>query len=166
MDGRSSCIQMRKFRFRLEAVRRLRAQEEQVVQGELAAVLRDRACAQAELDASLAAEQGLYSYMRDTGLSVDDLAHVTRYSALHRQVIVRKRTELHVIDEQVARVRARLTEASQRREVLDRLAERDHERWRQEQLAEEARELDEIASVRAGRALIARRSATSMGVAA
>lgn len=149
---------MKKFSFRLEAVRRLRVQEEQLVQGELAAILRERAAAQARLDASLQAEQDLYGYMRANGLTVDDLAHMTRYGALHRQMIVRIRAEIHAIDEGVGRVRGRLAEARQRREVLERLAERDRERWRAEQLAEEARELDDIASMRAAR--------TRVGVAA
>jgi flagellar export protein FliJ len=143
---------MKKFVFRLEAVRRLRAQEEQLIEVELAGVLRDRASVQQELDRSLAAEQDLYEYLRTGAPTAADMDHVARYGHMHRQRILKARINLDTCDRAVNRVRQLLAEARQRREALDRLCERDRELHRKAWLAEQAQELDEIGSIRAARA--------------
>jgi flagellar export protein FliJ len=141
------CI-MKKFRFKLEAVRKIRMQEEQAMQAELAAALRERVEHQRRLDDSLAAEQELYAYLREGTFGGAELEHISRYSELHRKTIFDARIFLHHHDQMVERARRRVIEARAKREALDKLCEKQRERHRQAWLAEEARELDEIASQR------------------
>lgn len=139
---------MRRFTFELEAVRRLRLQEEQLVQSELAAAFAKRDEIAVRLAASRSAEQDLYEYMRTERLSAVELEHVSRYGMLHRQRIVDAQIELGNHESSVSRIRIRLTEAQQRREALDRLEQRRRDEHQREWRAEESRELDEIGSRR------------------
>ena len=142
---------MKKFAFRLEAVRRLREQEEQVVQTEFAGALRERATLQGELDASRKAEDAIYDYLHTSHLTGAELEHVSQYGALHRRRILDARIMLQQCDQRIERVRAKLTAARAKREALDKLCEQERAEHRQRWLAEEIRELDEIASQRAQR---------------
>ena len=141
---------MRKFRFKLEAVRKVRMQEEQVMQAELSSAMRERAEHQQRMDDSLAAEADLYAYLREGTFSGAELEHISRFGELHRKTIFDARIHLHHHDGLVERARQRLVEARARREALDKLCEKQRERHRQEWLAEEARAIDEIASQRFG----------------
>lgn len=135
---------MKRFNFKLEAVRRIREQEEQLVQVELATAVRARGEVVAELERSKAAEADLHAYLRSPQLSASDMLHVSRFDELHRQKIFQLSVQLRSSDEFVARVRQRLVVARARREALDRLKERQQDAHRLAGLAEEAKELDEI----------------------
>ena len=139
---------MKKFSFRLEAVRRIREQEEQLIQVELATALRERALVADQLDASREAEQRLYAYLRDNDVNAAELQHVSEYGSLHRQKIYQTTVQLRNHDQAVERIRIRLVDARARREALDRLRDRQQEQHRKAWLAEEGRELDEIGGQR------------------
>ncbi len=143
---------MQRFVFKLEAIRRLRVQQEQVVQVELARVMRERNDVVAQITQSRDAEAQLYEYLRAPGRSAAEMAHVARYGTWHRQQIFSLGVKLRQYDKGVDLVRGRLTEARARREALDRLHDKEHEAWRLQTLREEQAELDEIATMRAGRA--------------
>ncbi|MEO6867031.1 MAG: flagellar export protein FliJ [Gaiellales bacterium] len=142
---------MQRFTFRLESVRRLRMQQEQAVQVELARVMRERNGVVVEIDKSRAAEADLYEYLRQPDRSATDMAHVARYGTWHRQQIYSLGIKLRQYDKGVELVRARLTDARARREVLDRLREKELQKWRTEVRTAEQAELDEIATMRAAR---------------
>jgi flagellar FliJ protein len=141
---------MKRFKFTLEAVRKIRRQEEQLVQIELATAMREQAVVADQLATSRQAELDLYEWMRTSALSGASMAHVSQYGTLHRQRIFDTEVQLMHLDERVDRVRERLIDARARREALDKLRERELERHRNEMLAEESRELDEIATLRHG----------------
>jgi flagellar export protein FliJ len=143
--------EMQRFTFRLEGVRRLRMQQEQTVQVELARVLRERGVVVEQIERSRAAEQELYEYLRAPGRTAAEMAHVARFGTWHRQQIFSLGVKLRQFDKGVDLVRARLTEARARREALDRLREKEHAAWRAAALREEQAELDEIATLRAAR---------------
>lgn len=145
-DARS---EMKRYVFRLESVRRLRLQQEQAVQVELARVMRDRNAVAAQIAASRTAEADLYEYLRAPGRSAAEMAHVARYGTWHRQQIFSLGVKLRQFDKGVELVRSRLTEARARREALDRLREKELTAWRAAALREEQAELDEIATMRA-----------------
>lgn len=142
---------MKKFQFRLEAVRRLREQEEQLVQSELAAVLRERRQLEFNLAESRAAEDSIYAHLRQDELSGAQFAHISQYGALHRRRILDITVTMQHCDERIGRVRTRLAEARAKREALDKLRKRHHEDHRKRWLEEEIRELDEIGSQRSRR---------------
>jgi flagellar export protein FliJ len=142
---------MKRFVFRLESVRRLRLQQEQAVQVELARIMRERNAVAQQITASRDAEAELYEYLRQPGRSATEMAHVARYGTWHRQQIFSLGVKLRQFDKGVELVRARLTEARARREALDRLHDKEHAAWRAAALREEQAELDEIATMRAAR---------------
>lgn len=142
---------MQRFSFRLESVRRLRMQQEQTVQVELARIMRERAAVVEQIDRSRAAELELYEYLRTAGRTAAEMAHVARFGTWHRQQIFNLGVKLRQFDKGVELVRTRLVDARARREALDRLREKEHAAWRTSVLHEEQAELDEIATMRAAR---------------
>jgi flagellar export protein FliJ len=144
---------MQRFVFKLEAVRKLRLQQEQAVQVELARVMRERNTVLQDLIASRDAEQELFAYLREPGRTAAEMAHVARYGTWHRQQIFSLGIKLMQFDKGVELVRTRLTEARAKREALDKLHDKQHEAWRLAGQREEQAELDEIATMRAARGL-------------
>jgi flagellar export protein FliJ len=142
---------MKRFVFRLESVRRLRLQQEQAVQVELARIMGERNAVVEQIAASRDAEAELYEYLRQPGRSAAEMAHVARYGTWHRQQIFSLGVKLRQFDKGVELIRTRLTEARARREALDRLRDKEHAAWRAAALREEQAELDEIATMRAAR---------------
>lgn len=143
---------MHRFVFRLESVRRLRQQQEQAIQVELAVAMRERNAVANEILASRDAEAELYEYLRQPGRTAAEMSHVAAYGSLHRQRIFDMGVKLRQYDKSVELVRTRLADARGRREALDRLREKDHAQWRTALLQEEQAEHDEVATMRAGRA--------------
>jgi flagellar export protein FliJ len=143
--------EMKRFTFRLESVRRLREQEEQAVQAELAAAMAERAAVVTELARSRQAEEDLHAWLREGGRTAAEMAHVARYGELHRHAIFNLGVKLRQHDKGIELIRTRLVTARSRREALDRLRESQLAEHRREQLAEEQRELDEVGSMRAAR---------------
>ncbi len=144
---------MQRFVFKLESVRRLRLQQEEAVQAELARVMRERNVVAEQLATSRAAEQELYDYLRAPGRTAAEMAHVARFGTWHRQQIFNLGVRMRQFDKGVELVRTRLVDARARREALDRLREKELEAWRVAAQREEQAELDEIATLRAARGL-------------
>jgi flagellar export protein FliJ len=157
--------EMKRFAFRLEGVRRLRLQEEQAVQVELARIMRERSVVVAQIAESRQAEMDLYEYLRREGRSAAEMAHVARFGTWHRQQIYSLGVRLRQFDKGVELVRTRLTDARARREALDRLHDSQHAAWRADVLREEQAELDEIATMRAARTSMLAAAATRAEVA-
>jgi flagellar export protein FliJ len=147
-DARSD---MKRFVFKLEGVRRLRQQQEQAVQVELARIMRERNAVVEQIAVSRTAEADLYEYLRQPGRSAAEMAHVARYGTWHRQQIFNLGVKLRQYDKGVELVRDRLTTARAKREALDRLHDQQLAAWRAAAQREEQAELDEIATMRAAR---------------
>ncbi|MBQ4133523.1 MAG: flagellar export protein FliJ [Desulfovibrionaceae bacterium] len=136
---------MAKFKFKLEQVLRYREQLEN--QAQMAFM---RACMELEaqvrrlneLRASLAKEENLpYKSPEEFWLRsnfIRSLKEDIGAAELNRQ-----RLELAV-----ERRRAELVKAGQERQLLDKLKDKQAERYAQEQLLQEQKELDEVASLR------------------
>lgn len=142
---------MQRFRFKLESVRRLRHQQQEAVQVELARALRERVAVVAKIEESRAAEAALYEYLRQPGRTAAEMAHVANFGALHRQQLYRLGISLRQFDQGVELIRTRLVTARAKAEALDRLREKEHDAWRSELLRTEQVELDEIATMRSTR---------------
>lgn len=142
-------VLMKRFVFPLDSVRRLRIQQEQVAQTELARVMRERAAVLEQIDESRRAEQDLYEYLRAPGRSAAELAHVARYGSWHRHQLYTLGVRLRQFDKGVELAQDRVREAHGRREALDRLHERQHAAWERGMRLQEQAELDEIATMRA-----------------
>ena len=142
---------MQRFTFRLESVRRLRLQQEQAVQVELARALGERQLVLDEVQRSRDAESDLYEYLRAPGRTAAEMAHVARFGTWHRQRLFNLGVKVRQYDKGVELIRTRLVAARSRREALDKLHDKQLAAWRaQAQRAEQA-DLDEVATMRAAR---------------
>ncbi|MBI5107064.1 MAG: flagellar export protein FliJ [Solirubrobacterales bacterium] len=136
------------FRFGLERVRELRAHDEERAKEQFAADLNQRLRGEAMLRA---AEERLQDAR--TGAQPVEDAPVTAAALLARQAWVERleRTRadaalnLQGLDARLEASRSSLTDASRRREVLERLKQRQREAHRREANRREAMDLDEIA---------------------
>lgn len=115
---------------------------------ELAGAMRERGAVVARIEASRSAEQELYEYLRTPGRTAAEMSHVARYGSLHRQKIFDQTVQLRQYDKGIELIRTRLVDARAKREALDRMYEKARAEHRAEQLAEEQRELDEVATMR------------------
>jgi flagellar export protein FliJ len=139
---------MAAFKFRLEAVLRLRARIKEERQWELRALYETRHRLEAEIDA-------LEEALRATGdalagrdgefLSVVDLKLVSEYAQLIEQRIKLKAAALAKLDNEIVEKRRELVEALRGLKSLERLRERRAEKFRREQDAAEQKFVDEIA---------------------
>ncbi|MDB5098744.1 MAG: Flagellar FliJ protein [Cyanobacteria bacterium RYN_339] len=143
---------MKRFTFRyqtlLEVRERAQQQEQELLQhllrrqqesqGELAGLFNDE---QAQRDAWLAAQQS-------GGLDLDDIAMIQQFLYV---LDTRIRAQRQAVEDSVARVdnqRELLTEAMRQAEIIRKLKERDEKAWRAEVESAEAKELDELATLR------------------
>lgn len=139
---------MAKFVFQLEAVLRQRQHVERQRQRELAEVQAQVAGFQDELRLLNGRVQNSTEDLRQNHLTGKlDLSFI----AAHRRFMLamqRKGVELMqkmaLLQRQVEQARAALAEAAKQKKIIDKLRERQHERWLAEQNRREMLELDEI----------------------
>ena len=143
-----------RFRFRLEAVRALREQTQQQAQHELARELAAREEQLQALDAATRdVERARDGGRRDRGVTFTAHELVQRQAFMERAELARHVADatLAAQEQVVADSRAQLQQASQAREVLERLKRDRLAAHRQTQAREEVAALDEIAIVRFSR---------------
>lgn len=139
---------MAKFVFKLQGVLRQREHAEQEKMRALAQCLKREADCQAEIATLNDAVQKSNDDMRANHLiGVLNMSFITAHRrfmlAMHRQgaSLVQK---LALAQQRVTEARLALAEAAKQRKVLEKLRDKQHERWRAEIAAKEARDLDEI----------------------
>lgn len=139
---------MAKFTFRLEAVLRHRRFVEDQRQGELAAAQREMARLEGELRALNEAASSVTDDVRAnrlTGrLDMNFLAAHRRYAAAVQRKGMIVVQEMAKQQREVDRARAALAEAVKRRKIVEKLKERQRERWVVEQGHKDAAETDEV----------------------
>jgi flagellar protein FliJ len=139
---------MPKFVFQLDAVRRHRKMLEDQRMRELGAAQAVMAQMEAELRAMDETTQSVTGDLRDNRLTGKlDMA----FLAAHRRYVMamqRKAMELAqrmaVQQQAVDAARRALAEAAKQRKIMDKLKERQHERWKTEQSRKESEQLAEV----------------------
>ncbi|HEU4975156.1 MAG TPA: flagellar export protein FliJ [Baekduia sp.] len=140
------------FRFGLERVREIRVHDEEQAKEQFAASLSERVRGEALLRAAEARVE--QARTQPAAASVGDAdGRITGLSLLSRQAWVdrleRSRQDAEVqlrgLEAELARRRESLTAASRRREVLDKLKDRQREAHRRDAERREGAELDEMA---------------------
>jgi flagellar FliJ protein len=139
---------MPKFVFQLEGVLRHRKMLEEQRQRELGVAQAEMAAMQAELRSMDEATQGVSGDVRDNRLTGTlDMAFL---AAHRRYVLAMQRKALALAQRMAAQqqvvdaARRQLAEAAKQRKIIEKLRERQQERWRGEQSRKESAELDEI----------------------
>lgn len=144
---------MRRFRFSLESVLKVRRQTEEARQRELAAqqALRDRLLLElGRLESELSALTGSRLAGRRGRIDLAQEAwFLDRYRALH-QAIRNQARRLARQEEEVEAARLRAVEAARERRVLEKLEESQFADWQQKLHSEEQGFLDELAQRASG----------------
>lgn len=145
---------MKRFKFTLDAILKLRAAQEESAQMEYGAALRGLAAAAAKLRATMDELQACWQDLRAgalAGCPAWRLEQVRGYAATLEQrkaqlVMARKRAE-----EAVEGARSRLKAARQKREILERLRDRRRSLHQAEVSREEQKQADDRVAAAFGR---------------
>jgi flagellar protein FliJ len=139
---------MKRFQFRLGAVLKLRERAEDQRKQELAEVVRLRREHQDKHDSLQDSLDEQKQQMRDMAaggdVNVERLIGYQRYAMSVDFQVRRLEETLRVIDEEMARRRGVLAEATRDKKVIEKLRERQHDEYLAGVAREERRELDEI----------------------
>ena len=136
---------MARFTFKLEAVLEQRKNAERQRQRDVATAQHAMLKLQAEIDALAAVSRKSATELRSGGLSAAALAAHQRFtlSMRHKSAALKRRlgeTEGELHDAQAA-----LTEAAKQRKVMEKLREREHAKWADQQRRRDAQEADDVA---------------------
>lgn len=139
---------MLKFVFQLDGVLRHRRSLEEQRQRELCAAQTEMTQMQAELQSIDEAARGVSTDVRDNRLTGTlDMAFL---AAHRRYALAMQRKALDLAQRMAARqqvldtARRQLAEAAKQRKMIEKLRERQQERWRGEQSRKETAELEEV----------------------
>ena len=139
---------MPKFVFQLDAVLRHRKMIEEQRQRELGAVQTEMAKMQAELRSIDEAAKGVSDDVRNnrlTGrLDMTFLAAHRRYLLAMQRKAVALAQRMAAQQQLVDAARRQLAEAAKQRKIIEKLKERQHERWKIEQSRKELEQLSEV----------------------
>jgi flagellar FliJ protein len=81
-------------------------------------------------------------------VEIDRLLHAQRFEVVVRGELDGLRQQTRMLDEEIERRRLALVEADRQLRVLEKLKEKQQERFRREQDRREMKELDEMAALR------------------
>ncbi len=140
------------FRFRLEKVLRYRSrlvdeQSKAVREAAEKVAMLERRIAGLHAETKAQQERGLR--VRQTEKNIDLWRRQTQFITGLRDQRILVEQELGLAEKELEIQRLQLVAVNRDKEVLERLKEKQHEAWQQEQRRRETKELDEIAAVRA-----------------
>ena len=136
---------MRKFTFKLEAVLEQRKHLEHQRQREVAAAQQKLLRLQAELDALVAVKRSSAHDLRNGRLSAAALAAHQRFAVATRHKATALHRHMAEARRELAAAQLVLLDAAKGRKVMEKLREREHDRWAEMARKREASEADEIA---------------------
>jgi len=145
---------MARFRFKLDPVLRQRRRMEDRLQRRLAESLRQHLAFETQLRTMQQTISDDKHDMSDALRGTVDVGRIRVHAAHVGQVTVRAQqiaVKLMHLHRQIERQRTELIEASRRRKAIERLRERRLHQWQRARERREAAELDELATMRAGR---------------
>jgi flagellar FliJ protein len=136
---------MARFAFKLQAVLEQRKSAERQRQRDVATAQHALLKLQAEIDALAAVSRASAAELRGGGLSAAALAAHQRFilSMRHKSGALKRR---HAdVERDLHDAQAALTEAAKQRKVMEKLREREHARWADQQRRRDAQEADDVA---------------------
>lgn len=140
------CVCMKKFNFRLEKVLEVREIEEEKAQNRLLQAREKVQKIKKELNELEDIQYDLYQYLREKeGLTLNENLQYREYIKNNRQQIIASENRLVNQQEKVASFQQAYIEKRRRREVLEKLKEKEYLRYYKEMLLKEQKEMDELA---------------------
>lgn len=136
---------MPRFTFKLEGVLEQRQHAELQRQREVAFAQQKLLKLQAELDAMSAVSRNSAAELRSPKfLSAVALISHQRFAAAMRQKGAALRRQRAEAERELAEAQASLTEAAKQRKVMEKLREREHAKWQEQERRRELADADEI----------------------
>ncbi len=141
----------KRFKFRLATVLKIRKQREDAAKRVVADRLREVGQVQGEIDSlqdQILRELGMFRESHATGrIDVTQIARHRHWLIHLDQGVMLARTRLGELQDQLSGDRAALAEARKQVRVLEKLEERQYERYMKDLNRAETRELDEIGNI-------------------
>jgi flagellar protein FliJ len=134
---------MKRFVFKLEGVLEQRRHAEQQRQRDLAEVQKQIITIERDLSSVSAAHKSSHVQLRGR-VDPRTLAVHVRFSQIMRQKLSHLRAQLTAARRELFAAQAALIETSKQRKVLEKLQEKQHERWLAEQQRHEAAAQDDV----------------------
>ena len=136
---------MPRFTFKLEGVLEQRKNAERQRQRDVAAAQQMLLKLQAELDALAAVSRSSAIELRSGGLSAAALAAHQRFVLSMRHKAGALKQQRAGAERELRDAQAALTEAAKQRKVMEKLREREHAKWSEQQRRRDAQDADEVA---------------------
>ena len=135
---------MAAFKFKLQRVLDIRSLEEK--QSRLKYHSEKQKAQKLEKKVSLLQRQknNIYEYLRDEDLSVEENLRGRNYLSLQIEKIERAQEALHSQNEKVDRAQTELINRKKKKEILEKLKEKEYEKFHEEFFRNQQKELDEI----------------------
>ncbi len=141
----------KKFQFRLEPVLTQRRAQEESCQRDLAKSLRQRMILQDQLQKMQHTITQSKQQLADGLVGAVDVGRISEFTRYSGQVTQRAHAfvmKLAGVEQQIQATRNRLMEATRARKALELLRQQRYQQWKRIVERQEARQLDEIASMR------------------
>ncbi|MDI3546974.1 MAG: flagellar protein FliJ [Halanaerobiales bacterium] len=136
---------MKKFKFNLEKVLEVRQIEEELAQNRLFQARQRAEEIEKQLTRLEDLQKGLYSFLRgEKELSVAENIQARNYMYINRRKIAETEESFLSQEREVARCREDFLDRRRKREVLEKLKEKEFKRYHRKLLYKEQKELDEI----------------------
>ena len=140
---------MKRFKFRLQSIFELRQEQEEAARRTYAEALAASDRASSNLQAARAAQASHWHFTKETslaGTTVAELQALRRYSALLEERKRRAERDLQLATRTLEQAEQRLKKASQQRQIIEKLCERQRRAFDFEQMRVEQKHMDEFAA--------------------
>lgn len=140
---------MKRFHFRLRSIFELRQEQEEAARRTYAEALAASDRAASVLQAARATQSSHWQFTKTksiAGTTVAELQALRKYSVVLEERIRRAERELQLATRTLQQAEERLTKASQERQIIEKLCERQQRAFDFEQLRLEQKQMDEFAS--------------------
>jgi len=133
------------FKFRLKKVLNVRKIKEEIAENKFLAALNKKLKLEKELKKTKLLKDEIYCFLREESLKLDEIIRI-RESLQHIFLqIDQLEIKIREQEKEVQRCQENLLEKKQKREVLEKLSSKEKEAFYKEILANEQKEIDEIA---------------------
>ena len=137
------------FEFSLEKVLRVRAIREDKAQNQYLQARREKREVENQLQQASGKQEQLYNFLRKNDLSLEEKVQARNYMLSHREKINRIQEKLFSKKEKLNKKKDEMIKKRKKKEVLENLKEKEYERFYNNLLYKEQKQIDEIAG-RAG----------------
>lgn len=133
------------FNFSLDKVLKVRAIRENKAQNKFLQAQKEKIKIQNKLKKNSGEQKQLYNFVRNNNLSLEETVQARNYLQLKRKKINQIQENLIQQKEKVEKRRNKMVAKKKKKEVMENLKEKEYERFYNDLLHKEQKEIDEIA---------------------